>query len=217
MEKHKLGLICGRFQHIHKGHQLIIEESIKQCQKTIILVGSSQESETLRNPFTADFRIQLIKKIYNKPNIIIKKLPDLSNEYDISYKWGQYVIDKTIEFAGEFADIIISGNDEIRKGWFSKEQIKNTKEILIDRKGIEISATKLRGYIITNDKEKWKKYVPKQIHTEFETIRNKLLEINIYKKILKEMGEEINIEKFEKIYEKYEIEDKKIKIKNITK
>ena len=215
MKKYKLGMICGRFSHIHIGHQLIINKSIDECEKTLILVGSAQESNTLRNPFTADFRIKLIRKIYNAPNIKIEKLNDMTNVYDISYEWGQYVIDKTIEYEGEFADVIISGNDESRKGWFSEEQLKNVEEILIDREKLKISATELRGYILTNNKEEWRKYVPNQLIENFDEIREKLLSVEIYKKIFEEMGEDTSIENYNKIYKKYEIEDKKLKIKNI--
>ena len=43
MKQYKLGMVCGRFSHIHKGHELIINKSIELCEKTLILVGSSQE------------------------------------------------------------------------------------------------------------------------------------------------------------------------------
>lgn len=215
MEKYKLGMVCGRFSHIHKGHQLIIEKSLEDCEKTIILVGSAQEEGTLRNPFSADFRINLIKKIYDNPNIKIQKLNDMTNEYDITDKWGRYVIDKTIEYEGRFADAIISGNDESRKDWFSKEQIKNVKEILVDRNHFRISATTLRGYLLINNKEEWSKYVPNPIIEDFDKIRDKLLTVPIYQKILEEMKDNISIENYEKIYKKYENEDKKMKIKNI--
>ena len=216
MKKYKLGMICGRFGHIHNGHKLIIDTGTELCEKVLLLIGSSQESHTLRNPFTADFREELIKKVYeDNPNIKIAKLQDLTNEYDITHDWGQYVIDKTIEYAGNKADLIITGNDEMRKGWFSEEQMKGVTELSIDREKIKISATELRGYILLNNKEEWKKYIPKEIITEFEEIRHHLLEVEIYQKILKEIGEDKTIEKFRKVYEKYEIDDRERKIRNI--
>lgn len=216
MKKYKLAMLCGRFAHIHNGHKMIIDKGLELCEKVLVLVGSSQESHTLRNPFTADFRIELIKKVYNNnPNIRIEKLEDLTNEYDITYDWGQYVIDKTTEYSGQKADLIITGNDEMRKGWFSEEQMQGVTELSIDRQKIKISATELRGYILLNNKEEWQKYVPKEIITEFEKIRKHLLEVEIYRKILSEIGEEKTIENFKKVYEKYEIDDRERKIRNI--
>ncbi len=217
MKKYELGMVCGRFTHIHKGHQLIIDKSIELCKKTLVLVGSSQESKTLRNPFSADLRIELIKKVYNTPEVEIEKLVDMTNEFDVTAKWGQYVIDKTIEYEGRFADLIVSGNDEIRKDWFSEEQMRGVDELLVDRNEINISATELRGYILLNDKESWSKFVPEQIIEDFEKIRKELLEVPVYQKILEEIGQDKTIENYKKIYEKYEKEDKKQKIENIKK
>ena len=31
MKKYKLGMICGRFGHIHNGHKLIIDTGIELC------------------------------------------------------------------------------------------------------------------------------------------------------------------------------------------
>ena len=208
MKKYEFGMICGRFSHIHNGHKILIEKGLQLCNKVLILVGSAQENNTLRNPFSAEYRIKLIKKIYNNDNLIIEKLDDMTNEYDISYDWGEYVINNTKKHIGRFADLIITGNDDLRKGWFSEEQLKDTEELIVDRKLLDISATKLRGYIIVNDKEKWKKYVPEEIHEDFDEIRKKILKVESYRKILEEMKNDITINNYKKIYKKYEEIDK---------
>lgn len=216
MKRYKLGLICGRFSPIHNGHKMIIDKSLEICDKTLVFVGSAQESGTLRNPFSADFRIDLLRKIYSENGKLrIEKLDDMTNEYDINSLWGQYVIDKTIECEGRKADAIISGNDESRKDWFSAGQMKNVKEVLLDRRTISISATKLRGYILIGDLRAWKRYVPNEIIPEFDRVREELLKSKIYSLILDEMGENLSIENYEKIYSIYEKEDKKIKMSNI--
>ena len=215
MKKYKLGLICGRFCHIHNGHKMLIDKSIEDCEKTLVLVGSAQEEGTLRNPFSADYRIELIKKIYPDNEIRIEKLDDLTNEHDISYEWGQYVIDKTKEYEKDFADLIISGNDSSRKGWFSEEQLKNTEELLINREELPISATELRGYLIIKDKEKWSKFVPEEIQQDFNKIREELLKTKVYQEILDKMGNDLTIENFTKIYNKYKDEDRRMKLRNI--
>ena len=78
--KYNIGLFHGRFEHVHKGHQKIIDRMLKECKKSIILVGNCQALRTERNPFTILERINLIKKIYgNKNNLIIGFFPDLPN------------------------------------------------------------------------------------------------------------------------------------------
>ena len=57
MEKNlKLGLVLGRYNHIHSGHTEIINQSIKLCEKTLILIGSAKEHGTVRNPFKLQTR-----------------------------------------------------------------------------------------------------------------------------------------------------------------
>ena len=56
-------LILGRFNHIHNGHIMLVEMSRKLSEKTLILIGSSDKSGTLRNPYTIKLRKNLIFKI----------------------------------------------------------------------------------------------------------------------------------------------------------
>jgi len=48
------------------GHKLIIDKAQELSKRVLILVGSASESHTLRNPFTSDFRIELLKKVINE-------------------------------------------------------------------------------------------------------------------------------------------------------
>ena len=49
---YKLGVLVGRFQTFHTGHEEIIRKAIELCEQVWIFVGSSQESGTLKNPFS---------------------------------------------------------------------------------------------------------------------------------------------------------------------
>ena len=51
MKPYDIGLIVGRFQHFHIGHRSLVENAYKLCDRVLILVGSAQESGTLRNPY----------------------------------------------------------------------------------------------------------------------------------------------------------------------
>ena len=43
------GLIVGRFQTFHKGHQRLVETGLMLCDRILLLVGSAQECGTTRN------------------------------------------------------------------------------------------------------------------------------------------------------------------------
>ena len=52
----RLGLVVGRFQALHTGHEDMISRAIALCDRVGIFVGSSQESGTFQNPFSYDLR-----------------------------------------------------------------------------------------------------------------------------------------------------------------
>lgn len=40
-----VGMVCGRFQTFHKGHESLIESAVALCDRVLILIGSSQGVE----------------------------------------------------------------------------------------------------------------------------------------------------------------------------
>lgn len=174
-KKFKFGLVLGRFQMMHNGHMEIIDMSRQLCEKTLILIGSSQESGTLRNPFKLETRKRVITRIYNDNDVIIGALNDLTNENDISFEWGRYILDNINKMYGVMPDLMLYGKDESRKGWFSEEDSKNFSEMIVSRNKIKTSATKLREYLVQDNKQEWEKYVPKEIWDMYDELREELL------------------------------------------
>lgn len=99
MKPHDVGLICGRFQTFHKGHEKLIDTALLLCDRVMIMIGSSQESGTKRNPFNIITREKMIRSIYgNDSNIMIYALPDLTNEEDITPEWGKYLLENVDKY-----------------------------------------------------------------------------------------------------------------------
>lgn len=211
-KKYNFSLVLGRLNHIHIGHEMLINESIKVSKETLVLLGSAQEEGTLRNPFKFDTRKRLVEKIYNDDSIIVLGLNDMSHEHDISFKWGRYILDNVYSLTGKRPDLFVYGNDESRQGWFSDEDKKGIDEMIISRDIIKISATNLRGLILIGKKDEWVKYVSKNIHDEFDALREELLNISVYKEIYDKIKDELTLEKFLEVYKVYEKIDKENKL-----
>ena len=172
MKKYKLGLVLGRFQIFHKGHESIIDTAIKNCEKVLIFIGSSDKSNTYQNPFDYEFRKEVIKRIYNDENIIIAPLPDLG--VGNVPLWGKYVMDNAIKIVG-MPDCIIYGIEDKCETWYKDYQ--NLAYIKVDRNDIDISSTKLKEIIINDDYDNYLKYVNPKIIDYYDVIRNKLKEL----------------------------------------
>lgn len=187
MEKiFEISLILGRFNHLHNGHKMLIDMSRKISNKTLVLIGSSNKSGTLRNPYTIELRKKIIEKVYgNEDDVIIAELSDLTHENDISFEWGRYLLNNSEKIIGKKTDLMIYGKDESRKGWFAEADVNNITELIVSREKIKISATKLREYLVYGNFNEWSKYVPKEIYEDFDMLRKELLKIDEYKNMLK--------------------------------
>lgn len=77
----------GRFEPFHVGHQEVVNRALQLADKVIVLVGSSFQPRSIKNPFTFEERKQMILDSYNfltlrdqaegkSPSIIIVPLQD---------------------------------------------------------------------------------------------------------------------------------------------
>ena len=184
-----IALIVGRFQHFHNGHKSLVDAAFKLCDRVLILVGSAQEYGTLRNPYPASTRIDVIRGIYGTDNEVIRvtELNDLTNENDITADWGRYVLKNVKTHTRKAPSLMVYGNDEFRSRWFDPEDITETAELVIPRSKLPISATQLRDALVRDDFEFWSKYVDEKTHNMYDRLRSELLATDPYQKMYQEL------------------------------
>lgn len=163
---------------------MIINTALNVCEKVILLVGSAQESGTLRNPWVASKRIELIETIYGyNPNLIVDAICDMTNENDHSYDWGRFLLARVAEVAHKKGihinpDVMIYGNDEERQGWFHPNDVENISSLVMTRGNITISATKIREYLVEDNFWKWRQFANPKIHDKYSFLRESLNVLN---------------------------------------
>lgn len=172
MKKYKLGLILGRFQIFHIGHEDIINKSLENCENTLILIGSSDKENTFINPFSFEFRKNIINEIYGD-NVIIRPLNDLGIGNVPS--WGDYVINSAIKYYG-MPDCIIYGEEDKCKNWYSN--YPNLNYIRVSRNNINISSTLLKKYILEDNYLMFTKYVNPKLYKYYNEYKSKLISLN---------------------------------------
>lgn len=179
MKAFKNSIIVGRFQPLHIGHEKLINIGLSVSEKVLVFVGSSDKKGTDRNPFDAETRIRIISKVFKKEieegRVIVRPLNDLTNENDLSYAWGDYVVSEAEKALGERLECIIYGKDKNIFKCFSKKIVDGISEIFIDRKQLVISATKVREYILQDNKECFEKYTSSSVHDEYDTLKDILI------------------------------------------
>lgn len=184
-------LITGRFQTLHLGHQRLFDTALSLADRLTIFVGSAQECNTERNPFNVNTRIKMLRTIYDdEKRVIILPLADLSNENDITYDWGRYVLNNYRRFIHKNPDIQVYGNDESRSKWYDPKDLKNTTELIINRfSDLPISATQVRRLMVLDEREQWMALVDPKLHVLYDELRNELMSVDFYKKMYKETME----------------------------
>lgn len=191
MKPYDVGLICGRFQTFHKGHEKLVETGLLLCDRLLILVGSSQECGTERNPLNINTRTKMLKAVYGyDPNIMIYGLPDLTNENDIRPEWGRYLLANADRYIYKNPELMIYGNDESRSAWFAKEDLKYTTELIINRSELPISATMLRELMVKDDRKGWMALVNPRLHKMYDEIRRELMSVEYYQNFAKQLNKE---------------------------
>ena len=140
-------LIIGRFQPFHFGHLKLIEWAADSVDYIIIGIGSSQESHTWDNPFTAPERRKMIKRsLKTFRNYNIYEIPDVDNDFI----WVSHVKRIVPKF-----DVVYT-NGELEKRLFSEAgfEVRTTPIFKRDL----YSGTEIRKRIANG--EKWESLVP---------------------------------------------------------
>jgi len=150
------GLFIGRFQPFHNGHLYAIKKILELEDEIIIAIGSAQDSYSLENPLTAGERIEMIREVLRKLNVlhkaIIVPIPDIFE----NMAWPGRVMEYVPKF-----DRVYSGNELVLM-LFERFGIQTVRLEHINRD--EYQGKKIREKIIKG--EPWAHLVPKIVYTK---------------------------------------------------
>lgn len=169
---YQLGITVGRFQTFHKGHQAMIGKALELCERVGVLIGSSQESGTNRNPFTYDMRESVLRRIYGN-SIDVYPLPDIG--VGNNSRWGDYVLKTVVERFGRTPDLLVSGKETRRIDWFDSVNGLSIAELYVP-KTVDMSASRMRELLVRNEYDEWKQYTDERLWDLFEEMRKTVLE-----------------------------------------
>lgn len=164
-KKYGLGIIVGRFQVLHLGHVDMIDRAIDLCEEVGILIGSSQESGTLKNPLTYEKRCEVIHQIYGD-RVKTFPLPDIGVG-NVS-AWGDYVLENVKNLFGKLPDVMVSGEEDRRTSWLDDNS--GIDEVFVP-KTIDISASQMIQYLIEDDRASWEKYIDPRLYPMYEELK----------------------------------------------
>lgn len=180
------GVFLTRAQPFHNGHLEIIKQMLKENDNVLVIIGSSNKQNTLRNPFNIETRYHLVyQAIYNfgpdNNRIKLMTLPDWSSEdFKPAVKeWGKFLYYNIVSKI-ETKSFNFYYNDDISiiTDWFDDILLNRITIKQTDRTEIMngVSSTKVRESLLNNDKDYFIK------HTSFsdlifEYLRDKYIKV----------------------------------------
>ena len=173
--KYNVGLLIGRFQPFHQGHESIMRKMLEECNKVIIAIGSAQELGTNLNPFRYEYRRLMIQKVFPEyfDRIIIIGINDRENPSD-DESWGEYLLNTIYKNIGIKPDAIYQGIEKKHSHWFDSFDIPIVN---IDRNLLKVSATEIRKAILDDNFKYYKEFMPDALHSEFTNLRKVLKDV----------------------------------------
>lgn len=147
----RVGLAIGRFQPLHIGHCRKIHQMMQDCDTVIAALGSTQESGTIRNPFTQDQRKQMIKNVYgDKSRVKIVPVSDI-NSLPTTNSWIDYVHQKVTSVGLPEPTDYYTGRDADSQFYKGRYWPGMVTDILSLKDGTEIPTELKEKYQIKGD------------------------------------------------------------------
>ena len=146
-KKYHCGMVVGRFEPLHIGHEHLIQIANQLCDQTAVVITYGKKDD--KNPYSIDYINYLIHKVYSK-EIRDGKIQTILFENNIPFdqEYGGKLITEVTKKTSIRPDLIVYGNDKNIERCFSREVRENLDEMIIDRKELDISATKIRNALI---------------------------------------------------------------------
>lgn len=150
----KRGVFVGRFQPFHMGHLTAVKGVLEKLDELVIVVGSSQYSHRLDNPFTAGERIAMIRGALKEEGISpsrfwIVPVPDVH----VHMTWVSQVVGYIPKFS------VVYTNDPLTRRLFIEAGYQ-VKPVPFHRRKL-YSATEIRKRMLNG--KNWEELLPSSV------------------------------------------------------
>ena len=175
----KVGIFLARMQPLHNAHLWLIDKALEENDKVLIVLGSENKVDMLRNPYNINLRKKLLRECYDtKKNrkLSIMTLPDWSMESDVASDkiWGRYLYYNVVAKIGQKRFSIYYSDDvAFLDSWFKDTEVYE----YITYRNFErstmfegLSATKIRNAFINGDRAYVERYCPPSVSDRFEEL-----------------------------------------------
>lgn len=173
----KYGVFLARMQPVHNAHLFMVNKALNECDKVLIVLGSENKVDMLRNPYDITLREQMLRECFNdeqNERITIVTLPDWSMESDTDSAeiWGRYFYYNVVSRIGQKRFSLYYSDDvAILDSWFNGTEVRQYITYRnFERSNIfeGLSATKIRQAFIDSNRDYINEFCPDSVASRFD-------------------------------------------------
>jgi bifunctional NMN adenylyltransferase/nudix hydrolase len=141
-EKLDLVVYIGRFQPFHRGHQSVLDHALTIAHNVLVIIGSCGGARTIKNPFTGDERIDMIRSCYSEEEnkrIVTAQAQDYI--YD-NQKWQEQICSFIDYTSSEFDVETIAITGGAKSEWYF--DLLTGFDHIVPEKTFDLDATNIR-------------------------------------------------------------------------
>lgn len=153
MAQKDVTVFVGRFSPFHNGHSHVLRRALETSKLVIVLIGSSGQARSLKNPFTFNERYQMIDNWCASQDgafgaLRILPIRDYPYNDALWIRQVQRVVKTAMQHSGGLKDIYITGSDRDDSTWYLKA-FPQWKQDLVEPFRLEqdVSATQIRKWL----------------------------------------------------------------------
>lgn len=160
--KHKYGVLIGRFEPFHNGHKKLTDFALQHCDELIVILGSCNTACSIKNPWTAQERQEMILACHQQDAERITFI-EASDYLYSDNRWVTSIQTQVDDVTDGSEDIALFGENKDRTTFYLK-MFPQWEHISIGEGRIQdLDATKIRHLYFKNDINSLKPLLPPNV------------------------------------------------------
>lgn len=160
---HEFGVFIGRFQPFHLAHLATVRFALKQAQTLVIVIGSSNQAQDIKDPWTEQERAEMIKACLTPEELERTRFVFAEDYLYNNLLWVTAVQRDIDEVTGGSRDVKLIGHKKDASSFYLN-MFPQWGEHIEANVNLPIDATKVRELLFEQDKIGVKNLVPAPVY-----------------------------------------------------
>lgn len=146
-QKPKLAVYIGRFSPFHNGHLEVIKHAAKTCDELLIIIGSAEQPRTIKNPWTASERAQIIARALRERENSETSTLTVHYQFAHDFPYNDTLwLNQVNGFIDKFYDMepVLIGSDRDNSTYYLSYFPHLTKSLIPHQGELDLNATAIR-------------------------------------------------------------------------